>query len=226
LILYKFKSIDRFDQVIDIVLSGQLYCPTPSQLNDPLEGILGIVEDDFLDPDLIDTRPGTPLMKEDVWDYIGPVLDRYRVCCFSTSPASILMWAYYGGAHSGICFEIDVDPTLRPLHKVIYVDDLSTVVVGHPTVRLRYKLKHWEHEQEYRVTLEDYDSLSHYPVTIKSVILGSAIQPCYAVPLERACRKMGYPIETIAFTADGKAVRRPYAASPNKIMLPTSYSRG
>jgi hypothetical protein len=42
MLLYKYKSLENFDQVSDLLLTNRLYCPTPSQLNDPLEGVLGI----------------------------------------------------------------------------------------------------------------------------------------------------------------------------------------
>ena len=41
-ILYKFKNLEPFSQVADLLMTGRLYCAHPSELNDPLEGVLGM----------------------------------------------------------------------------------------------------------------------------------------------------------------------------------------
>ena len=35
------------------------------------------------------------------------IRDRYGVCCFTTQPKSILMWAHYAESHTGLCFQFD-----------------------------------------------------------------------------------------------------------------------
>src|SRR5438046_811874 len=41
MLLYKFMALTPFEHVADTLLGRRLYCPTPKQLNDPLEGMLG-----------------------------------------------------------------------------------------------------------------------------------------------------------------------------------------
>ena len=41
MLLYKFMALTPFERVADALLGRRLYCPTPKQLNDPLEGMLG-----------------------------------------------------------------------------------------------------------------------------------------------------------------------------------------
>lgn len=102
-IFYKFKYLEPFVQITDLLLTKRLYCPRPSELNDPLEGILGITLP--MSPANAEQHPLKRAMR--FWAEAEAELNRYRVCCFSAHPRSLPMWSYYGNGHSGICLELD-----------------------------------------------------------------------------------------------------------------------
>lgn len=83
LILYKFKHLEPFVQITDLFLTKRLYCPRPSELNDPLEGILGMT---------LPTSPAPHAQQHPLeramrfWAGAEAELNRYRVCCFSAHP--------------------------------------------------------------------------------------------------------------------------------------------
>jgi len=43
MILYKYRSLEQFEYVLDILLNERLYCSYYKDLNDPLEGIYASV---------------------------------------------------------------------------------------------------------------------------------------------------------------------------------------
>src|SRR3989442_8593791 len=103
--LYKFMSLEPFEHVADALLGRRLYCPTPDQLNDPLEGVLGHFAEGAEGGKPLDDQLRAGLVSLFETDR---ELARARVCCFSAHPDSMQMWSYYAGGHKGLCLEVDV----------------------------------------------------------------------------------------------------------------------
>src|ERR1039457_635109 len=147
MILYKFKSLENFEQITDLLLTNRIYCPTPGQLNDPLEGVLGIDINRSLAGLTADNKWEKSFR---FWDQLQKEINRYRICSFSKSPESVLMWSYYGAGHSGICLEIDIERYESNIHAVKYVSDLELVDRSSILGLLTHKLNAWSHEEEWR----------------------------------------------------------------------------
>lgn len=103
------------------------------------------------------------------------------VVCFTESATDILMWAYYGEYHRGVCFEFV--PTedsyfFKELQKVDYKDNLGVInkIGGELLVNdvIYSKAKCWKHEKEWRVLKKNMaDKIWPInPKAIKSIILG------------------------------------------------------
>jgi hypothetical protein len=104
MLLYKFKTLDNFERIVDLLLTGRLYCARPNELNDPLEGVFGMA----LPEEVRSASEGTLFERAGkFWLSRDAQINEYRICCFSKTPREILMWSYYGNGHSGICIEGD-----------------------------------------------------------------------------------------------------------------------
>lgn len=94
-------------------------------------------------------------------------LTRRGICCFTSDPRSILMWAHYGWGHHGVCLIYELDDELRRrkhLGQVRYEDDPAVIrlhaydpesdVNPHEewgNVSLLTKYKKWGYEKEWRL---------------------------------------------------------------------------
>ena len=108
-------------------------------------------------------------------------LSSYGVICFTESATDILMWAYYGEYHRGVCFEFvpTEDPYFfKELRKVDYKENLGVInKIGEKLLVndvIYSKAKCWQHEKEWRVLkVNKADKIWPInPKAIKSVIFG------------------------------------------------------
>lgn len=201
MILYKFKTLENFEQITDLLLTNRIYCPTPSQLNDPLEGVLGI--------DINRSLAG--LTADEKWDrsfrfwaHHDEEINNYRVCSFSKSPESVLMWSYYGAGHSGICLEIDLEQYSSNIHEVKYLTDLELVDRSSVLGLLTHKLNAWSHEEEWRWVSDNNPQHKYLRANIKSVLVGTGIHQKYIRPVFETCALMNLQIDIASFNTAGK----------------------
>lgn len=119
-------------------------------------------------------------------------VERWRIYCLTSRPASLLMWSHYGDKHRGICLEFDASKSpVKDARKVTYKD--SPQLIGPSMLNdgpamlevvLTSKSHAWIYEDEYRVlarnkksdptftnTTED-DYLPLPPGAITAVIMG------------------------------------------------------
>ena len=110
-------------------------------------------------------------------------MKKTRLCCFSASADSILMWSHYADSHRGICLGFTPEGVIGIVDAVDYVDDypdLSAYLVDDDTY-YRYtfytKAADWKYESEWRFVLTAADRVEtpvyHYPSqTLKEIIFG------------------------------------------------------
>lgn len=83
-----------------------------------------------------------------------------RVSCFCEVNDSILMWAYYGRNHQGICLEYDTSllhKNKNHIHQVQYYTNRQN------SNNYTTKAKIWEHEKEWRLVLpDDYNNIGGF----------------------------------------------------------------
>lgn len=114
-------------------------------------------------------------------DSLFSFLSGIGVCCFTESDTDILMWAYYGENHRGVCFEFDPKEDVyffNGLQKVEYKPKFETIKECSGDLFfddiIYSKAKCWKHEKEWRVAKEKMaDKIWPInPRAIKSVIFG------------------------------------------------------
>lgn len=203
MLLYKFMGVTPFERVADALLGRRLYCSSPEQLNDPLEGMLGNHAEAGkpLDDQL---QAGLANLFQTERD-----LARARVCCFSASPDSMQMWSYYAGGHNGLCLEVDVSKFESKIIKMTYVDDTAFLRTKKPVERLAYKHSTWKHEQEHRLITIDEAKRKWLPIEIRSVLISASMDPAFYLPIFELCRHLGISREIASFSTLGQFTRLP-----------------
>ncbi len=154
--LFKFRSTNRFDHLMDILLNERLYCAEYPELNDPFEGQFREVIPNA--PWLskvhlpVQTRPAS------IEDLPFPT-EEVRVCSLSSDSADVRLWSLYADGHKGVAIEIDFTGIEDQATMVRYTNPLpkfGTSLLGGASARevLSHKSEHWKFESEYRVISE------------------------------------------------------------------------
>lgn len=85
-----------------------------------------------------------------------------RICSFSLTNSSLLLWSHYSDEHKGICIEYDFQDhdQIRPfIQPVIYSDKVHKIGLFEEYTTMNMiassliKSKDWEYEQEWRLTI-------------------------------------------------------------------------
>ncbi len=100
-----------------------------------------------------------------------------RICCFSLSNDTSVMWSYYADNQKGICVEYDfldsdtIRAFIQPVHytneilKIGLFEDYDTLkLVGSNLA----KSKNWAHEQEWRLTI--FKQKDNFPPNIEAPV--------------------------------------------------------
>lgn len=164
LTLYKFRSLNNFEFVADIVLNQRFYAAQFFDLNDPMEGLFSY----------------TPRDKREYVDEIVKQKRKLRICSFSRTFEHILMWAHYADGFKGICFEATVlkdSADFRRAH--VTYDNALLSPSNNPAISeasfahilLSNKNKAWEYEEEER-TLSEKEFIQD-GIEISAILLGT-----------------------------------------------------
>lgn len=153
MLLYKYRSIQRIEHLLDILLNERLYCAEYFALNDPFEGQFRAIV-----PDLDFFYTLQPKRRTVPMDIANLPLEptKVRVCSLSRDPSDVRLWSLYADGHKGVAIEIDFAGIEASLIEVKYRTPLpefgTTILAGTSAEEvLGYKTDHWKYEQEYRV---------------------------------------------------------------------------
>ena len=89
---------------------------------------------------------------------------RFKICCFSEIPDSILMWSHYSNYHKGFCIGYDTSKIEERIKKEFYPVFYHEILF--PLVKIEDKIntgkfnslikyKDWEYEKEWRLILNE-----------------------------------------------------------------------
>ena len=183
--LYKYKSLQPFEYVADIIHNKRFHAARSWELNDPMEGLYKYDRR----PTLLEDECGT---EAEFLKYIAKDTKEWRICAFSVDSGSPLLWAHYADRCQGICVELEV--TKRQTHGCYFkchsrglifctVQYVPRIVRVHkepagsalfpmgPRI-LTHKMKEWAPEQEIRVlTKREYIPLGN-SMKITKILLG------------------------------------------------------
>ena len=172
---YKYRSLQDFERILDIIVNKRLYGAVYKDLNDPMEGKFnkdGLERNDFNEiyTHLKRTRICSLLEKQQEQDF----------------PNDYLMWSHYANSHTGCCIELNITKQHNNgwnLLKVSYQDRLPKVK-GEIKDRIRkilsVKTPLWENEHEVRaIKIYDENKFStnspFYHIKVKAIYLGCKV---------------------------------------------------
>ena len=162
--LYKYRSLERMDHALEIIVKGRLYCPKYSDLNDPFEGLfIKMIPGRVNQWKPVNTwGQRTPASVDDI---MTSSIHK-RVCSLSSDLKDVRLWSHYANSHKGIAIEIDftdhMDDVLKVeySHKLLELDDTLSAIIADPKQVLTRKTDHWVYESEYRIITDK----EYYPV--------------------------------------------------------------
>jgi hypothetical protein len=168
-VLYKYRSLDNWKFVLDILVNSRLHAAPFQSLNDPMEGRYfyfgAAVTQGF--------RKAIHNSKQ-----------RRNICSLSRARTNTLLWSYYAGGHTGVAVGVQ-RPQIGGKHDVEVRDVRydSGVHIGQDAVRrnpdavaldiLTQKQLPWQHENEVRV----FAPTTFVPVKLMELVLGCNIAP-------------------------------------------------
>ena len=181
--LYKFRSFEGLEFLLDIILNERLFCSLYTNLNDPFEGMFVSIVNSFRS-----FRPGIPKpphaipYKEKKYKSIDELpldLSGSRICSLSSDCNDVRLWAHYADSQRGIAIQIRFDDSNLNLHEVRYSEafpefegrniknlDINDI--------LTCKTNHWQYESEYRVI--NHQEFYSIKDRISAVYLGPRVE--------------------------------------------------
>lgn len=179
-ILYKYRGLEPWEFLLDILVNNRLYAAKFTSLNDPMEGIF-IYSQDKESPSFI----------EQMIDHKAQL----GICSLSKIHNSTLMWSYYAAAHQGVVFGVEVDTCAADVistNKVTYSRNnifkgfLGSDAATEAMKVLSKKLPPWRHEKEVRV----FSKAAYVPVTLKTAYLGCLMPEHRRLLLRRVIERL------------------------------------
>jgi len=153
---YKYKSLQNFEFLLDMILKERLYAAKYNELNDPMEGVIKVDNT-------------VPKNREGEWEEI---ISDLRIVCFTKDPKNSLMWSHYADGGKGCLVEFELLDG-QEYHKISYLKkpvlNGKDINISKAFEILKYKDKPWKYEAEYRcIQLKE----RFLPVNIKSITFG------------------------------------------------------
>ena len=157
--LFKYRSLQNFEFVLDIILNGRLHCTEYQNLNDPFEGLFFSTFYPRRVKGMIPISIGKMKTLKSV-NNLNSFLSRTKICSLSSTLKEVRLWSHYADGHKGIAIEIDFPNELPSVHEVTYIDELreyGRTFLTEPTSEeiLSFKTRHWKFEKEYRIIQEE-----------------------------------------------------------------------
>lgn len=184
MIAYKFRSAAQAQFAFDILLNQRLFCAPLSSLNDPLEGVFGIV-----------SSAGAPSSDNHFRD-IRAAMKSYRICSLSADFQSHLLWAHYAGGFDGMAIEVelpDADPLIQRVSYCGVFGMLRASEIADPDQSAREvlfsKYGEWSYEREVRVLTDQ----THYllPRSVRRIVVGHRMNLALQEALFLVCQRQG-----------------------------------
>ena len=161
--LYKYKSLNNFGHVAEIICKNRFHASQYYELNDPMEGLFNCDE-------------GT---KKEYIDDIKEGKSKLRICAFSKDFQNPLLWAHYADGFKGICIKVEIDKKSPDFDiaeveysavRIRFTNKAARLRGELPKLILRQKAKEWSVEKEVRL-LSSSEYLQ-YGIKIRGILLG------------------------------------------------------
>ena len=194
--LYKYRSLQNFENFLDILLCNRLYGAHYDKLNDPMECSF---HDMNFTPELIKS--------------LRYERRKLLICSLSKNMNNNLLWSHYADGHRGVCIKLKVRKTdLWQRKEVSYVESMPNIPTSTQTKDILPKLfgikaQFWSYEEEVRYVKSAEKSQSPYlPITPVAVYLGYQISSKHKTLIKHIINllneKRKEPIELIQMKND------------------------
>ena len=188
-LLFKYRSLENWRFLLDILINKRLYAAPFKELNDPMEGRYYYFGDEM-------TRAFRRLVRAGK--------DDWRICSLTKDPHNTLMWSYYSGGHTGVALGVAVEnPAACRIREVFYD---SQIGIGPNSVRrnprdvaldiLTQKQLSWAHEKEVRV----FSTRPFVPIRLREIKVGVKASPVDRELLEVIVRKTNPRVRIVPVT--------------------------
>jgi hypothetical protein len=177
-ILFKYRSLENWRFLLDILVNNRLYAAPFKDLNDPMEGRYYYFGDEM-------TRAFKRLIRARK--------DDWRICSLTKNPTNTLMWSYYSGGHTGVALGLTVPRSSSHLLRDVRYD--SQIGIGSSSLRrpapeialeiLSQKQLSWAHESEVRV----FAPTEYVPIRLREIRLGCKVSATDRELLETLVRR-------------------------------------
>ena len=167
-VLYKYRSFDSFENVVDIIVNKRLYAASYKDMNDPMEGCYDYPEEHYND--------------DYIQEKLEKTIEEQKFCSLSQKPDIDLMWGHYSKGHRGICFGVKLKNTKKG-GKSYFVryNGISNLTPAKDARQLkeraqkilRYKKSCWAYEEEVRLFSTDGHLVD---VEVVEVLFGSRVE--------------------------------------------------
>ena len=153
-ILYKYRDLNNFKFIVDILINNRLYAAKYSELNDPMEGIYYY----------------NGLLTNEQRNRIFAEKGQERICSLSRVNNNFLMWSHYADGHKGIVLGIKVIDNNCVISPIQYDELLHINNIENQTAIdiLSHKHYNWSYEQEIRV----FKRREFVKIKIEEIIFG------------------------------------------------------
>lgn len=191
MILYKYRSLQNLDHVLDILHHSRLYCARYLELNDPFEGLFSTTIHIPRNKRAMFSffrLPDTYTRTKSVDDLSLSSKDKVRICSLSSSLSDVRLWSHYADGNRGIALEIDFSGIEDQIHEVKYSERLPSYGFGilgapNPIEVLTHKTIHWNWESECRIIHEgEYFDISN---RLKAIYVGTRIKDTHLAFLDK-----------------------------------------
>ena len=161
MMLYKYRTLDNFQFLMDIIVNNRLFAAKFDDMNDPMEG-------SYTTKDLVDRAFHEELKKN-----IGAI----KICSLSKSADEPLMWAHYTNGNRGCVIGLELPKNTKSMP--VNYDGPSRINLSRelpPAERakrvLTYKNDFWIYEKEVRTFVEDGN---YQQVIIREITFGEKV---------------------------------------------------
>ena len=188
-VLFKYRSLENWRFLLDILVNKRLYAAPFRDLNDPMEGRYYYFGDEM-------TRAFKKLVRARK--------DDWRICSLTKDPTNTLMWAYYSGGHTGVALGLTVPKSSSYLVRDVFYD--SQIGIDPSSRRrpagevaldiLSQKQLSWAHEREVRVFAPN----PYVPIRLKEIRLGCRASASDLELLETLVRKTNPRVPIVQVT--------------------------
>lgn len=220
--LYRYRPLGlKADRELEALLKGYVYCPSFSDMNDPMEGLYRL-----------STRFQENPRSEKSRERVKAAFDHMGIASLSEVYDHEPMWAHYADQFKGMCVQYSTNRLLKGLasevaitrmmyseREPVLLDDASKAI-DRARLCLSSKTVRWANEREWRIFKEEKGEAQYGDVSaVTKIFLGSRVSAHDQGLVLATARRLNVPVAKMSIDAYSlefnpliRSVRRPKKA--------------